>query len=94
MMSIEHARRKRARRASALAILRTGSISVSDALRRRPSVLLNIPIHVLLCAVPGIGPETCKKVLQRANIWPLHTLRQLSPTEIELIIEHLPKWTK
>jgi ribosomal protein S13 len=84
-----HARRVRRRRAIALRNIQT-TFELRAALEDVPDALRGVPVHLVMCACPGVGPVTCKHILKRADVWPLLKLGDLTDIELVKIIELIP----
>lgn len=89
MPSAARARKVRKERAAALERLRQGA-SVRRVFERVTDNYSGIPVHVILSACPGVGPKTVRDVLQRARVWPLCTLSELTREERFTVVEVLP----
>jgi hypothetical protein len=88
-MGTARARRVRRERAAALERLRAGA-AVRRVLERVPDGYGSIPVHLVLGACPGLGPITCREVLERARVWPLTPLSKLTREQRWSVIEALP----
>jgi hypothetical protein len=91
---IKKARSIRADRASVLAELEEGTRSLRGVLREPPVALQGCQIYRILEAAPGMGPETTKKVLQDAGVWPLQALYAVSKLKRRAILDELPERIK
>lgn len=90
---LDKARRIRDARALALEKLGEGRVKPADLLRRPPGVLKGAAIWDTLLAFPGIGEVSARDCLEKAHVWPLATIAELSPRQINRIIEYLPERT-
>lgn len=91
-MSTAHARQVRDQRTRALRGV--DATSLRGLIDDTPEPLLNVPVHSVLAACPGIGPVTCRGVLERVGVWPLTPLGQLIETERQDIIQLLSEKKK
>lgn len=89
-MSLSNARRRKAQKASALAALRTGRVTASETLRRRPRPLRTASLWQVLLACPGVGAMRARRICEDAGVWPLLKLQELSPRQVEEIVLRLP----
>lgn len=91
-MTVEVARKRRAARAAGLKALRRGRLPVREALTDVPKALRSCPVYVVLGAAPGMGPQSIRKVLEeRAKVWPLIPLGELTEMQRQAILDHLPE---
>lgn len=88
-MGTAHARNVRRRRSKALRGIQSPT-ALRHALEDVPRALTGVPVHLVLCACPGIGPVACKSILERARVWPLIRLGDLVEAERDAIIELIP----
>lgn len=93
-MSLADARNKKRKQGAALRLVADGRIPLRDALRDGHNALGTCTVHRLLVAAPGLGPETTRKVLERAHVWPLESLGRLSEFQRQAIIDELPRRVK
>ena len=89
-MSLRIARRRRSQRAAALATLAESRGSLAEAVREPPSALKRAPLWVVLLAWPGMGPAKARRACERAQVWPLTPLGELTARELERLDEVLP----
>lgn len=89
-MDVEHARRKRRKKYVALRAVAEGRLAVRDAVWDGHSALGTCPVHRVLEAAPGLGPEGVRKILERANVWPLLPLGELTELHRQAILDQLP----
>lgn len=90
-MNVGHARNGKARRATAIADLHAGRLSLRTVLREGHIDLETCPVHKLLEAVPWVGKERARVVLERARIWPLLPMNKLNLAQRKRIIGELPE---
>lgn len=93
-MSISHARRRKSKRAAALAAVASGRLPLRKAITDGYNALGTCPIHRLLVAAPGLGHEGMRRTLERADVWPFTPLGELSETQRQQVLHHLPKRIK
>lgn len=97
---LAQARRQRSSTARILGMIEAGEFSVLTLLeparygKRLDPGIKRVRIHTLLCRVPHLGEKGVDKLLREANVWPMSRLSDLTSSEIDRIIEHLPKRAK
>ena len=89
-MTVDKARKGRAKRGTALAALAQGRYPLRDAVRDPPKTLVTCPLYRVLQAAPGMGPQKVRDTCERANVWPLLQLGELSPHQRQSVIDNLP----
>jgi hypothetical protein len=87
---LRDARRRRSQIASVFDRLKNRQLTVEQMLRKPPRCLGKVRIHVLLSHTPYMGDVRVKKCLERADIWPLERIGNLTPEQREEIINCLP----
>lgn len=90
-MSIDHARRRRAAKAAALATLETRQVTLMQTLREPPTALKTVSLYQVLLATPGLGERGATRLCKENSIWPLSPLIALTPAMIDTIEANLPK---
>lgn len=93
-MSVARARLHRAAKGRALDLLGSGALSLRETVREPPKALLHTSLWAVLLRAPGVGPETARRVCERAQVWPLSTLEELIPGERRAVIYQLPERVK
>lgn len=93
-MSIEIARKRKRKRAVALAAVATGRLPLRDALRDGHRGLGTCPVWRLLLTAPGLGSTGVRNTLERAKVWPLLTLDELTELQRQAILDELPRRIK
>jgi hypothetical protein len=53
-----------------------------------------VRIHNLLCRAPHLGEKGVDRVLHAANVWPTTRLGDLGSTQLQAIVDALPKRAK
>lgn len=91
---IEHARAVRAQRAAILRGLGDGGLSLPTVLRNPPDAVKACPVYDLVKATHNMGPIGAKRALREARVYPLKLVRNLRTSEVEALIQKLPKRAK
>ena len=91
---IEHARAARARKAECLRSLASGARRLPDTLRSPPQPLLRTSVFAVVVATYNMGSVGATQVCTDAGIWPQAMLHELTPAEVERIIDVLPRRAK
>lgn len=87
---IKEARRARDARNHELDRLEEGGLKLVEALREPPEALKKTDLVIVLLACHGLGREGVRTVCERANVWPLTHLGDLTKRERADVIRELP----
>lgn len=88
------ARRRRAERAAALRKLELGRVSITDVLRSPPDALLTCPLWTVLLRCPQLGEAGARSMCERAQVWPLSCMHELTRWQRYVLIQLLPARVK
>ena len=91
MSSTELARKWKRKRAAALMAVAAGTLPVREVLTDGHRSLGTCPVWRLLLSAPTMGTATVRKTLERAQVWPLLTLDELSQDQCQRILDELPR---
>jgi len=92
--SIEHARAMREARAQFVEDLRLGTTTLREVLSDYRTVPPGLDIWEVLLATPRLGPETSRRVCERAGVWPHLKVCTLTKSQIRRVIDELPERIK
>lgn len=88
-MSLERARSRKTARAFALATVHESYDTLAAAVRGATGELRRCPLWLVLLAWPGMGPRRARRVCERADVWPLTPLDELTSRELERLEDEL-----
>lgn len=87
---LKKARKRRSQIARAFTRMNDSVIDVRDVLEDPSHVLKYVTIYDLLRRAPRMGPQGAKKILVKANVWPMDRVGDLSHSDRKRIIHELP----
>lgn len=87
---LKKARKQRSQNAATFRALENGQFTVEDALRTPTDALKRIRIYDLLRRTPKLGDVGAKKVLMKAEVWPLERIGNIELSKRQKVIEALP----
>ncbi|MCX4516047.1 integration host factor [Streptomyces sp. NBC_01619] len=80
----------RKERATLLAQLKSGSLSLEKVLNREDQVVARIPVRRVLESLPGIGRARAGHLLHDLGISPRRRVQGLGPRQKEALLQHFP----
>lgn len=90
MTGTNRARKGRAKRSRALQLVASGQVAIEDVVWKGYDGLGSCPIHKVLESAPTLGPNRVRAILERAKIYALLPLDQLTLLQREAILNEIP----
>lgn len=91
---LARARKVRRQAAAHLAALEAGESSVREILVKMPPPMKPVTLWTLLKRTPTLGEVRAKKVCEKAQVWPMVRLGNMSPEARTAVLNHLPERVK
>jgi len=84
--ALQRATEARRTRAELKSRVKAGELSLAEVLARDDEAVRNLKVSDLLAALPGVGPATAARWMERLRIAPSRRVRGLGPRQRERLI--------